>query len=735
MVDDEAAITSVITALLKSEGYHVHSALRASQALEMMLKEKFDLVISDIRMKPINGFDLLRTARRRHPEIEFIVMTAYGSAETAIEAMRLGVFDYITKPFKVDDLMAAVTDSLAPRETDDVTVDSFPDSRSDGLVARSQAMRDVCTVLEQASPTDSSVLIEGDVGTGKERVARAMHEHSARRGMRFDVVNCSAFSAQDLESELFGHREGAIDGATSDKQGVLETAHGGTVFLKDVDTVPPGVQVKLLHALESGEIRRAGSDEPVPTDVRVLSSAGRKIEPMVAQDKFMRDLYSKLGIIRIGLSPLRDRVDDILPLACHMLRKGSATGVRAPVLSREVCTILEAHQWPENGDELERVLAYAVTHLVGGRMIGRIDRGCLPAPLAALQAWPRAVGRGKCLQRFLEWKEKEYLRQVWRQTGGDPAEATEITDIQPDHLGQKLLKYKKEPSSVAEASDQGKRPAPVRRPKKRSRGRRDGVESRSVPAGALRPPSGAVETIMPAQASAPENENIYPYVVGGLIHDTLNTIGALDARLHLLRRGGEEHIDLASAMKEIRRLERDTDHLQRVLELIQSMSREYYKPSVAASDTHVDRIEGLVGRYRDNYANITYESHIDLSCNTARLPLGVTTFLVGELLTNASRACAGAGGGTVSLSAGCTSMDDVLQVECRDTGPGFSEEILERIRAGRVRAPRAPGKGGYGLYLMLQVVQRLEGGSFLVSNMDPNGARIQILLPMRGGIA
>jgi two-component system, NtrC family, response regulator PilR len=449
LVDDEPSILSVLSTLLKAEGYSVESALGGERAKQLMLADPFDLMISDVRMSPINGMELLRLAHDERPAMPVIMLTAHGSVETAIEALKLGAFDYVTKPFKVDELLITVQRALeynqALAENEDLRAQLDSRYHLENIVAKSAAMRNVCEMIKKVAPTDTTVLIYGESGTGKELVARALHAYSPQRDKEFLAVNCAALPETLLESEMFGHVKGAFTGASSDKVGLFEEANGSTIFLDEIGSMPIGIQGKLLRVLQEREIRRVGSNKNISISARVLAATNTNLETMIAEGTFREDLFYRLSVIPIEIKPLRQRPDDILPLVYHVLRKESPAPKQPPALDPEVCAILESYSWPGNVRELENAIKHAMTFA----QENRITPDVLPPRILTSTAAVRnpAGGSGgagidanrcKSLKAFLREQEKEYLSRVLSSTAGDKEMAAKALKISLATLYRKL---------------------------------------------------------------------------------------------------------------------------------------------------------------------------------------------------------------------------------------------------------------------------------------------------------
>ncbi len=449
LVDDEPSILSVLCTVLRAEDYEVVAATDGQQAMNLIQSEEFDLVISDIRMSPVNGIDILKLIHQEKPLVSIIMLTAYGTVETAIEALKLGAFDYVTKPFKVDELLITIQRALTYRSAlnENETLKEQLQTRYqlDNIIAESDAMKNVCEMIRRVAPTDTTVLIYGQSGTGKELIAKAIHAYSLRKKNSFLPVNCAALPEPLLESEMFGHVKGAFTGATADKEGLFEAAHGGTIFLDEIGSMPLSIQGKLLRVLQEKEIRRVGSNKTVAVSARVLAATNSPLEKLIEEGLFREDLYYRLSVIPIEISPLCERREDILPLVYHIIKKETPEGREYPTLNADVCDILEKYNWPGNVRELENAVKHAMTFSKDNR----ITRDVLPPKIAAAVA-PTGImlegsgtvrfdaTRAKSLKAFLREQEKQYLNQVLNFTGGDKEKAAKALRISLATLYRKL---------------------------------------------------------------------------------------------------------------------------------------------------------------------------------------------------------------------------------------------------------------------------------------------------------
>ncbi|MBD8879341.1 sigma-54-dependent Fis family transcriptional regulator [Rhodanobacter sp. 7MK24] len=362
IVDNEAKMRRILELSLKAMGHIVSEAADGAAALSIVEKQAVDLVLTDLRMPGMDGIALLAALRERGMDVPVIVMTAYGTIETAVEAMKLGAVDYIIRPFEMETVEMAVTRALAMQAVQ--RENSFlreEVSRGWGaFVGTSVAMQSLYELIRQVASTRSNAFIVGDTGTGKELVARAIHEASGRTGL-FVPINCAAIPAELLESELFGHVKGAFTGAVRDRVGKCELASTGTIFLDEITEMPANLQVKLLRVLQEGCIERLGANGTVPVDLRIVSATNRDLQQAVESGALRRDLYFRLNVVRIDVPGLRDRRGDIALLANHFLRKHALELGRAvPSLDSHVLQRLEAYEWPGNVRELENIMERAV---------------------------------------------------------------------------------------------------------------------------------------------------------------------------------------------------------------------------------------------------------------------------------------------------------------------------------------------------------------------------------------
>ncbi len=444
VVDDDPATRELLREVLTDEGYHVVTSESGEEALRIGERESFDVIISDMKLGPnLTGLDVLRVYKSIQPESEVILITAFGSMETAIEAVKAGAFDYLSKPFKLDEVLLQVGRALENRqlvaENRTLKRQLSHQGQLSSLVGRSPAMLEVYKKIAMVSDSRSTVLITGESGTGKELVAKAIHYNGARARQRFLAINCGALTESLLETELFGHVRGSFTGAIENKRGLFEEADGGTVFLDEVSEMSPALQVKLLRALEEQEVRRVGSNRTIKVDVRLIAATNRQLAQYVEQRKFREDLYYRLRVVEIELPPLRERTEDIPLLVEHFLKRlererGQTFTVTAPALSA-----LMRYAWPGNVRELENALEAAVALNRSGVIMPenlppkiRIEEPGDDDPLKRLY------------QDLPSWEElkKRYVAHVLKMTGANKAKAASILGMDRKTLYALTEKHK-----------------------------------------------------------------------------------------------------------------------------------------------------------------------------------------------------------------------------------------------------------------------------------------------------
>jgi len=444
VVDDDASTRDLLSEVLTEEGFRVVTSGSAEEALEIGRHESFAVIISDMRLGPnLNGLDVLRAYKAIQSESEVILITAFGSMETAIEAVKAGAFDYLSKPFKLEEVVLVVGRALENRsliaENRNLKRQLGAQGHMETLVGRTPAMLEIYKKIAMIADLRSTVLITGESGTGKELVAKAIHYNSRRSKEPFVAVNCGALTESLLESELFGHVRGSFTGAFENKRGILEEASGGVVFLDEVSEMSQGLQVKLLRAIEAQEVRRVGGSQAIHIDVRFIAATNRPLDDLVRQKTFREDLYYRLKVVEIDLPPLRDRSEDIPLLIEHFLKRLSDERGQAHAVSPEALGALVSYGWPGNVRELENALESAVAV----NRTGVLTPEDLPPKLLrdALGDSQRADDLYADLPSLEELK-KRYVTYVLRLSDANKAKASDILGVSRRTLYNILEKYK-----------------------------------------------------------------------------------------------------------------------------------------------------------------------------------------------------------------------------------------------------------------------------------------------------
>jgi two-component system response regulator FlrC len=436
VVDDEAGIRTFLAEVLEGEGLHVTQAANGEEAARLLDTQELHLMITDLRMPRLDGMSLLRKVRADQPDLETVVLTAHGTIATAVDAMKLGAFDYLTKPLSgPDELRMVVARALERRRLRTDRQRRRPDDEGGELVARDPLMRAVMDQVAKVAVTDAAVLLLGESGTGKEVLAQFIHRRSRRHDGPFVAVNCAALSESLLESEIFGHERGAFTGAVAARRGRFELADGGTLFLDEIAELKPPLQAKLLRVLQDQRFERVGGTRTIEVDVRVVAATNRLLEQEIQAGQFRADLYHRLAVFPVRLPPLRERPLDIMPLAEHLLEQvGRQLGRTGLVLDREVAACLTAYHWPGNIRELRNVLERAAI-LSTGRTV---DAGQLGL---AARVPPTTGESHVALDGTLEDLEREAIRRALAATGGHRKNAATRLGIGLRTLYDKLKEF------------------------------------------------------------------------------------------------------------------------------------------------------------------------------------------------------------------------------------------------------------------------------------------------------
>jgi len=440
IVDDEPNIRQGLVEALDDQGYEIHQASSGEAALELLSMTSFDLVLVDLVMEEMDGIDVLREINRQWPQTEVVIITAHGTIETAVRALKEGAYDYLSKPINVKRFRSYVHNILRAQELEEenrrLRQQLSTEHEYSHIIGQSEKLLTILEMIDQLAPTDVTILIEGESGTGKELVAQAIHHRSGRGREPFISVNCGALPKELIGSELFGHEKGAFTGASQQKQGRFELAHRGTLFLDEIAEMDLEVQVNLLRVLEEGRLRRIGGMGEIEVDVRVIAATNKSLQERVKQGRFREDLFYRLNVVRMNLPPLRERHEDIELLAQHFLDTFSAKYHKSDLqFSPEVTARFEAYDWPGNIRELKNCIERAVI-LAQGPII---DLDLLPERLQ--QEPSTSVTPGVSVGYSLAEMEKEMIRQTLEHTQGHRKRAAEILGISERDLYYKLKKY------------------------------------------------------------------------------------------------------------------------------------------------------------------------------------------------------------------------------------------------------------------------------------------------------
>jgi two-component system response regulator PilR (NtrC family) len=450
VVDDENSMREFLEIMLNKEGYDVATAAGGGEAVSLLQKQNFDLIITDIRMKEMDGLEVLKKCKELQPSTIVILISAYASTSTAVEAMKWGAYDYLPKPFKVREIKAVIKDALEAAEAQEPQENDAPattgDTNHHGIVGESPEMKKILELLPRVATATSNVLITGESGTGKELIAKAIHRESPRKDKPFVTVNCGSVPETLMESELFGHKKGSFTGATTTRSGLFEAAHEGTLFLDEIAEISLPVQVKLLRAVQEKTFKMVGGSEEIRVDVRIISATNRDLEREVMNGNFREDLYYRLNVINIRMPPLRERADEIPLLAQHFLEKyGKQMGKDIRKISSFALDILKNYNFPGNIRELENIIERSVA-LESSNIV-------LPDSLT-LSSFKQTQVSSQCdtvslslpqegidLDTVLGHLEKDLLQQALERTRGAKQKAADLLGISFRSFRYRLAKY------------------------------------------------------------------------------------------------------------------------------------------------------------------------------------------------------------------------------------------------------------------------------------------------------
>lgn len=442
VVEDEKSMREVLRMLLEAENYEVMTARNGLEGLSHIDSDIFDLVITDMKMPKVNGFEVLKKIKEISPETIVLMITAFGTKESAVEAMKIGAYDYIHKPFNIDEIRLIVRKAIEKkrlREELSLLKQKIETTYTlENIIGQGSKMQELFRLMPRISQSNSNVLITGESGSGKELFASALHNLSDRKNNNFVTINCATFPEGLLESELFGHMKGAFTGAMYNKQGLFEIAHGGSLFLDEIGEMPINLQVKLLRVLENSTFRRVGGTTDITVDVRIISATNKDIKEEIQAGRFREDLYYRLNVIPINIPPLRERTEDIPLLIDHFMKKLSDTPKR---VSREAMKVFLNYQWKGNVRELENVIERVV--LLTDRE--EITPENLPAEITGfteeVKEYPELTDQGVDMEKIISDLEKQYLLQALAKSNGVKTEAAKLLNLSFRSFRHKLHKY------------------------------------------------------------------------------------------------------------------------------------------------------------------------------------------------------------------------------------------------------------------------------------------------------
>jgi two-component system response regulator PilR (NtrC family) len=443
VIDDEPIIHDVLSQLLTSEGYDIEISSSGEEALEKFEVRTFDLVLLDLLMPGMNGIEILKAAKKIDPQALIIILTAYASVESAIEAMKIGAFDYIQKPFKHEELLLTIARALEHKNLQEENVRLRDELKRKfsfaNILGKSKVMENVFDLIKAAAPTRSTILVQGESGTGKELAARAIHQNSNRSGFPFIVVNSGSLPPDLLESHLFGHVKGAFTGAVSEKQGLFEAADKGTIFFDEISSICLETQAKLLRVMQDREFMRLGGTKTIKVDVRIIAATNSDLEELIRQKAFRKDLYYRLNVIKIELPPLRERKEDIPLLVKHFLDLYTKeNGKEIDGVSEDVLEILERNAWPGNVRELENLIERAVV-FAKSKIITREN---LPEIFLSPQKKGADVSAAEDEAKNLRDQtlafQKRLIEKTLRKTKGVQKNAAQMLDVKPTTLNEMI---------------------------------------------------------------------------------------------------------------------------------------------------------------------------------------------------------------------------------------------------------------------------------------------------------
>ncbi len=465
VVDDEANLRKVLAAMLKREGYDVAIAENGVQALAELKKSGADVLVTDQVMPQMGGLELLKAVVTEEPDVPVIMITAHGTVDSAVEAIKLGAFDYITKPFEHEELKAVIAKAVKTHELSRTSVPASDERARQALVGASPAMQDVFKIIEKVADTPSTVLITGESGTGKELVATALHSGSSRRSKPFIRINCAAIPKDLMESELFGYERGAFTGAVTSKPGRFELADGGSLFLDEIAEIPVAMQVKLLRALQESEFERVGGIKTLKVDVRLIAATNRDLKREIAEGRFREDLYYRLAVVPVALPPLRERTADIPALVTHFVEKyNKKLNKKVLGLEPDAMEILQEYGWPGNIRELENMMERMILFAEGPVILAKDlpeplkEADTVRVPIPALTPQGGDASMKDIVKQAAAELERDLIAKALEETGGNVTQAAKKLKISRKSLQNKMKEFGLRDPEAAGPRPQGNTP-------------------------------------------------------------------------------------------------------------------------------------------------------------------------------------------------------------------------------------------------------------------------------------
>lgn len=701
VADDDPTVRHLVDALLSSKGYVVQKARDVDEARKFMQAEFFDLLISDIMIEPDGGMELLKYTRKAFPKTAIIVLTGYACVATALESMREGAFDYIPKPFKIEELLETVGNAFRFQCSLTDWVSGAPSAETrlhfGKVVAESRSMKDVCEMVRRVAPTETTIMIVGGSGNGKKTIAWAIHHCSMRRQGPFIQVSCAAHDETEMEKMLFG----IADRKFSNKAGAFEEGKGGTLLLKEIESLTPRLQARVLEVLQHNCIRRVGGSRAVDIDVRVLAASCNSLEKQVQSGQFNKDLFYRLSSLCIIIPPLNERVDDILPLVQYFISTLSEEEF-SPLMDSSVLAILRNYSWPVNVRELRNV----VQHCLRFMLDGRIAKDALPSKLLAwydenADSLPsdasQRSGRGKALKAFLHSKEREFIKTVVDTMDAGHLKSARELNITLASLGGKGHQEALSTKGPAHTASHGF-PVP-------------GFHAHREPT--------------EENVRLTEDREIFSLLLGDLLHDAYRSLSLLKTNVGLVENnlsGGQDQ-ETKAPLSEVGR---KIDQLEKTLRLIQYLNQ----PSAESVSLH-KAVKNALLHYERKFPHIHFKYHDrGMSKAEPQFHAGLGLFLAEEFLKHASAVCPTTTLHCIELSFSFNEKTGEISFMCTDSGHEVSPHEISAFHSESSVFTAVLERNEYGLFLISQIAERFSGSTSAI-NLPSGGAQYTVVLRPR----